>query len=195
MPMSLPTRPITTVLLWLLSATAIIALGAFLGFLTVIPGPNSQQALLSNPGERFAQRSGIPRRDRLTIIVSHPTLDVDSAAFVDARERLVTDLKELKERPTNTAIFDRIETVGRTMLGDDLFRSADGKRLLLSAEVRAPIFESSPSLAAVPELIRRWKNAYPAYEIGYVSDGTFSNEMFDLINDLTTDLLTMLISF
>lgn len=185
-------RPKTIVGLWLAVSVLLAVAGLSLGMKTVIPGPASKAALLSNPGERFATAAGIPRRDTLFLVLGPAGNTPPHTVLESARDELVGLLKTATG-PSRERLFERVETVHHTQLEDDLYLSSDGSRTLIVAETAAPIERSSEELSALVPIVEDFRARRPGVLLSYVSQGTTDAELFALIHrDLDRSLIITL---
>lgn len=184
--------PRLVVLLWLLGSSLLAIFGFATGFDTVIPGPASRDALLRNPGERVALQGGMKLRDVLTVIVHHPTLQIEAPPFKKLRDEVVSDLRGWKGAQSGHPLFEKVQTVGYAPIQDldSLFYSEDRHSLLLQAPTFVTLDEAGDELAQVPHLVEDLRRKYPTFSFWYLSQGTSDNETFELIHrDLDRSLV------
>ena len=166
---------------WLLLVLALSGVALWYPAATVLPGPTSMTALQRDPAEQLARKGGIPLRDTLLVVLS--SRSPSSADRDDAvRTTLTARLRALINTETQEPLFQRVETVGHNIVGDEYFRSNDSRHTLLVAEVNASIDRSASQLRRIPQLLDEWRASAPDYDLYYLSDGTATNEMFALIN-------------
>ncbi len=181
---------------WLAGSLLLFAGGTWLGFKTVLPGPSSHLALAENRGEQLAIAAGIPPRDQVLLMLTHPTIDVSDFEFIRTRDSLWNLLRNAKNAARNTAernntsLFLNVQTAGHNALDDNLFFSTDRKHLLFIAETNATVDQSAQALLSFPTSIKQWSETFPGFEIHYLSKGLGDNEIFALINrDLDRSLI------
>lgn len=190
-------NPRTTVTVWLCLCVLLGIVGVIIETRTVLPGPTNLHALFENAGERAAYSAGIPLRDTLIVVLESNHHSTADPKFLEARDALVQLLKELRAPGDAESIFDRVETAGYTIRGDEYFISANNRALLLRAEARSSIDRSADKLRGIPEALEEWRRRHHDFSLHYLSDGTVNNEMFDLIDaDLHHSLIyTLPITF
>lgn len=181
---------------WLAGSLVLFGVGTWLGFKTVLPGPSSRLALLENQGEQLAIAAGIPPRDHVLLMLTHPRLKVSDVEFLRARDSLWNLLHEAQYTEELTAgdkqseLFLDIQTAGHNLLHDNLFTAVDGQQLLFIAETRAVVDQSAQALLSFPTRIDQWSKNFPDFKISYLSKGLGDNEIFALINrDLDRSLI------
>lgn len=181
--------PLVTLLCWCALSVGFALSGYLAGARTSLPGPTNIQSLLENAGERRAIEAGIPPVDTLMILLSHPRITVEDSPFVHEKEALVRLLHKLLA-PDGTKLFRRVETAGHTLLGHELFIAQDHHAYLIRAETRLPVYDSDTLLRTFPAILEQWIRERPEFTVGYLSNGTFNNEMFELIHkDLDRSLI------
>ncbi|MCB0320922.1 MAG: MMPL family transporter, partial [Bdellovibrionales bacterium] len=182
-------KPLVVTLGWFFLSIALGIFGLWYGTRTVIPGPTNKETLLQNPGERESFRIGLPPRDTFVVVLSHASLPYDSAEFVAARESLVQRLSELRTPDGESDLLRRVETVGHTFIGDHIFVGKSDRSILLRASTVHSIDGSGPEMRVVPPVVQEWSKENPNFQIGYISDGSVNNELFDTIDrDLDSSL-------
>lgn len=158
------------------------------GTQTIIPGPSSTITLQSNQGELLAKAAGISKHDRLLLLLRHSDLSPKDPKVEIARESLISLLQVQHQEGSAQVVFSRIESVGRTVKGDENFISDD--TTLLVATLYKDIDQSSAELSTIAKTLAEWQQANPGFELHYLSDGSMKQEMFDLIHsDLDNSLL------
>ncbi len=205
-------RHLLKILTWFLIATAFAIIGTFLGIRTSLPGPSSQDEVVRNAGESLASHSGIALTDTLLVILENPALDIDSDAFMAARESLFELLRSVptaQEALQDCVVYHRdsapdscvdggrlfktVQTPSHTWLPTDRLISFDRKSVLFLAETRVSRSLASKAMKDLPEALAEWNSRYPFFRLHYLSNGTADNEIFSLINtDLDNSLIVTL---
>lgn len=165
--------------------TLLIGFSGFLrGFRTVVPGPFSLQHLMENPGEVLAERGGIPYKDSIILILENQAANFPDESFSKAHENLYQFLKDLALDPArkDAKLFKKIQTAEHTILENEYFISKDKKNVLLIGDSDIKVYDSAGALTPIPKILAKWNEGFPEYKLHYLSIGTFSNEMFALID-------------
>ena len=180
----------TRVLLGVVLCLAVACLGLVFPARTVIPGPNSKAALLANQGEALAFANGISPQDTVLVILTNQTLLATDAQFQQARDSLFNFLKGFRSPADDSGVFQLVKTAGHSLLGDEHFISADKHHIAFIGDTVTSVDSGALVLKNLPQQLRVWNQSFPDFKIEFLSNGTLSNELFDLINkDLDTSLL------
>jgi hypothetical protein len=183
-------KPLLVVVLWFTLSMLLSIAGLWWGAEKTIPGPANKEILLRNVGEQVAFSAGLPPRDHLLVLLSHPRYHTDDVAFIAARDSLVTMLRTLQQPNTGTKLLEKVVTTGHTLLSEERYITPDKKGLLLSAITSHNIDESMKMMAHVPTSVQKWKLKNKDFKVNYLSNGTFSKEIFQLIDkDLDSSLI------
>lgn len=137
---------------------------------TELPGPGSKSYLYKSKLEKIAKEKGIEKKDAILIL-----LESDKVVTNSEIENFTTYLKNYK------GIFENIKTAGSSYIDEAYFLSEDKKNVIFIAKTKYSLNESSFALKDFPTDMSQWaqKNNY---EIYYLSQGTVSNEIFDMIH-------------
>ncbi|MCB0352657.1 MAG: MMPL family transporter [Bdellovibrionales bacterium] len=184
--------PRRVLLLWVAFCLVLGVSGWLFGMRTVIPGPSSREALLRYHGEQLAFQAGIPPTDTLTTLLHHNEKTADSPEFRSAIASLVEMLRQKKKETSPDSLFRSVRTVGYSVFLDDqsIFVSSDKHSVLVLAQTELPVSESAKEFSHLPALFEHWLKSHPGFTLGYLSEGTGDNEIFDLINsDLDHSLI------
>ncbi|MBN8548928.1 MAG: MMPL family transporter [Deltaproteobacteria bacterium] len=182
-------KEIRTLTVGIILAAVLGLFGIWRGALTVLPGPDSKEALHANAGEARAFEHGLLAKDSFFLLLGHDKYSVSDPKSVECRESIVTFLREQKDK-AGLPIFASIKTLGHSWSKDSLFVSDDSKHLLLLANSERPVYELPPQVKELPERIREWQKSFPDFSLSFSSNAITNNEVFDLINhDLDTSLI------
>ncbi len=188
-------KPVFVFSAWLITALILGLIALCLGIKTVIPGPFSEQELLQNYGEVLAEKNSIPYKDAVVLILEDPDQSYPNKNLSIALNDLYNLLKNTetpltKNKTETKKLFNKIQTAGHTMLGDNNFLSKDNKNILIIAETDLKIYLAPENLKDFPSILKDWNKKFPGYKLHFLSIGIFSNEMFQMIDsDLHYSLL------
>ena len=183
--------PRLIILIWFLSACALGAVGIYIGFRTTLPGPASPEALERNDGERIAAAHGIPRRDRVAVLLRNTKSLTGSDSFAAARESLFETLKNLPGS-NGAPVFTKLITFGHTPLEElnNSFVSDDKHTLLLIGTTTALLQNSAQENDYLRNALLDWQKLFPDFSVKYISHGAVDHEILSLIEkDLDQSLI------
>ncbi|MCB0328661.1 MAG: MMPL family transporter [Bdellovibrionales bacterium] len=177
--------PVLLVVCWVLVSITLGIGGLLSGMETILPGPSALETLKRSTGEQIAFEAGLEPTDSLFVIVGHKEKTFEDPEFVEAVASVVGRLKHERHQDDDYPLFESVRTFGKTVFIDDreIYVSKDGHAQLIQALTETPVYATAEKFDELPKLFSKWEEEHPNFFIGYLSEGTGDNEIFDLINE------------